>query len=74
MSMGKGDMKPPGESCGPLSSLTVSWKTGGSFSSLTDPSNLIKGDYGHNGINGTNEGRDINKLSSEDVEPCHGEG
>ncbi len=68
-----GNLKPSRKNLNPLSSSTISWTIGGSFSSLT-PSNPARGDCDHDGIDGPKDGRDTNAHGGRDTELRHNEG
>jgi hypothetical protein len=55
-STGKGDLKPLKVSSFPLSSLAISWRTPRYFS-FSAPLNLARGDYNHDEIDGSRDGK-----------------
>jgi hypothetical protein len=59
VSIGGRGLKLSRENFNPLSFSTISWRTREFFSFQT-PSNLGRGDCGHNGTNGLKDGRDAN--------------
>ncbi len=73
MSTSGGDLRPSKENSSPLSSSTIPWRTGGSFSSSTQ-SNPTRGDCNHDGTNGLRDGRNANAHWGRDVELQRDEG
>lgn len=66
-------LKPSINNSSPISFSIISWRIGRSFSSLA-PLNPTRGDYGHNGTNGLEDGKDPNVHWGKDTKPQHNEG